>query len=146
MNPDDTVCVYGAGHIGCYVGARLAAAGARHLSLVCSGADDLVAQSNEAIIDQALGDLADAVPAVRRARLARATAVRERRATFSLAAGAPPRPGTHTGLPGLLLAGDWTDTGLPATIESAVVSGHRAAAAALKLLSRPRPHPAPGPR
>jgi len=126
--------------------ARIAAAGARHLSLVCSGADHLVAQSNEAIIDQALGDLADAVPAVRRARLARATAVRERRATFSLAAGAPPRPGTHTGLPGLLLAGDWTDTGLPATIESAVVSGHRAAAAALKLLSRPRPHPAPGPR
>jgi hypothetical protein len=30
-------------------------------------------------------------------------------------------------VPGLYLAGDWTDTGLPATIESAVVSGHRAA-------------------
>jgi uncharacterized protein with NAD-binding domain and iron-sulfur cluster len=57
----------------------------------------------------------------------RATAVRERRATFSLAAGEPVRPATATPLPGFLLAGDWTDTGLPATIESAVVSGRRAA-------------------
>jgi uncharacterized protein with NAD-binding domain and iron-sulfur cluster len=42
----------------------------------------------------------------------------------------PPRPKTHTGVSGLFLAGDWVDTGLPATIESAVVSGHLAAAAA----------------
>jgi uncharacterized protein with NAD-binding domain and iron-sulfur cluster len=55
--------------------------------------------------------------------------VREPNATFSLAAGQPVRPGVHTGVQGLLLAGDWTDTGLPATIEGAVVSGHAAAAA-----------------
>ena len=61
----------------------------------------------------------------------RGTAIRERRATFSLDAGQPPRPATHTGLAGFFLAGDWTDTGLPATIESAVVSGHRAAHAVL---------------
>ena len=61
--------------------------------------------------------------------LVRATAVRERRATFSLAAGEPVRPDTITPLAGFLLAGDWIDTGLPATIESAVVSGHRAARA-----------------
>ena len=54
--------------------------------------------------------------------------MRERRATFSLAPGQPPRPGTQTAVRGLLLAGDWVDTGLPATIEGAVVSGHRAAA------------------
>ena len=55
--------------------------------------------------------------------------VRERRATFA----ATPqenakRPGVETAWPNLYLAGDWTDTGLPATIESAVRSGHRAAA------------------
>jgi hypothetical protein len=47
--------------------------------------------------------------------------------TFSLAPDAPPRPGTRTPIEGLLLAGDWIETGLPATIESAVISGHRAA-------------------
>ena len=65
-----------------------------------------------------------------RARLLRATVVREPRATFSLAPGQPPRPSTRTPVRGLYLAGDWIDTGLPATIESAVRSGHRAAAAA----------------
>jgi uncharacterized protein with NAD-binding domain and iron-sulfur cluster len=57
--------------------------------------------------------------------------VREKQATFSLAAGQPARPATRTALPGFFLAGDWIDTGLPGTIESAVVSGHRAAAAVL---------------
>jgi uncharacterized protein with NAD-binding domain and iron-sulfur cluster len=55
--------------------------------------------------------------------------IREPRATFSLAPGQPPRPATRTDVPGLYLAGDWIDTGLPATIEAAVRSGHRAAAA-----------------
>ena len=57
--------------------------------------------------------------------------IRERRATFSLKPGSPPRPRTATAVTGLFLAGDWTDTGLPATIEGAVVSGNRAAAAVL---------------
>ena len=46
---------------------------------------------------------------------------------YSLAPDAPPRPQTETAIDGFYLAGDWIDTGLPATIESAVVSGHRAA-------------------
>ena len=62
--------------------------------------------------------------------LRRAVVVREKRATFSVAPGQPPRPPMETAIPGLFLAGDWIDTGLPATIESAVVSGHRAAAEA----------------
>ena len=53
--------------------------------------------------------------------------IREKRATFSLAPGQPSRPGTRTPIKGLVLAGDWIDTGLPGTIESAVVSGHQAA-------------------
>ena len=82
------------------------------------------------LIRNALDEVVDALPAARDATLRRATVVREKRATFSLAPGQPPRPATRTSLPGLLLAGDWIDTGLPATIESAVVSGHWAAAAA----------------
>ena len=104
---------------------------ASHLSLVCSGADEIVGLENDAIVARAVAEFSAAVPAATRARLVRATAVRERRATFSLAAGEPARPAPVTPLPGFLLAGDWTDTGLPATIESAVVSGHRAARAIL---------------
>ena len=72
-------------------------------------------------------EVAEALPGARGARLLRATVVREKHATFSLAPGQPPRPGTRTPVDGLFLAGDWIDTGLPGTIESAVVSGHRAA-------------------
>ena len=52
-------------------------------------------------------------------------------ASFSLAPDAPPRPGTRTPIEGLLLAGDWIETGLPATIEGALRSGHNAASLAL---------------
>jgi uncharacterized protein with NAD-binding domain and iron-sulfur cluster len=78
----------------------------------------------------ALDELGAALPATRSARVRKAVAVREKRSTFSLAPGAPPRPHTETPINGLLLAGDWIETGLPATIESAVISGHRAAALA----------------
>jgi zeta-carotene desaturase len=84
----------------------------------------------------ALGDLNRAVPSSRPARLLRSLVVRERRATFSLVPGQPLRPATRTPLAGFFLAGDWIDTGLPATIESAVRSGHAAAEAVLDLAVR----------
>ena len=105
-----------------------------HLSLVSSGAVALVGRENQEIIDLALRELRQALPAARDAIVRRAVVVREKRATFSVAPGQPPRPSTRTAVPGLFLAGDWIDTGLPATIESAVVSGHAAAAAALDFL------------
>jgi len=105
-----------------------------HLSLVSSGATALVGQSNQELIDLALRELTGALPAVRGAELRRAVVVREKRATFSVAPGQPRRPPVETPIPNLFLAGDWIDTGLPATIEGAVVSGHRAAAAALRFL------------
>lgn len=98
-----------------------------HLSLTSSGAEDIVGWTNDALVALALRELAEALPAAASASVRRSTAVRERRATFSLAPGEPPRPGVDTPVEGLFLAGDWTDTGLPATIEGAVVSGHRAA-------------------
>jgi squalene-associated FAD-dependent desaturase len=103
---------------------------ASHLSLVSSGAEAIVAQTNDALTATALGEVRDALPAARSATLRKSLVVREKRSTFSLAPGAPPRPGARTAIEGLLLGGDWTDTGLPATIESAVLSGHRAAAIA----------------
>ena len=98
-----------------------------HLSLTSSGAEDIVGWTNDALVAHARRELAEALPAAASAIVRRSTAVRERRATFSLAPGEPQRPGVDTPVQGLFLAGDWTDTGLPATIEGAVASGHRAA-------------------
>ena len=109
-----------------------------HLSLVSSGANALVGQSNQELVDVAMRELTEALPAVRGAERRRAVVVREKRATFSVAPGQPRRPPVETAIPGLVLAGDWIDTGLPATIEGAVVSGHRAAAAALRFLTEAR--------
>ena len=100
-----------------------------HLSLTSSGAETIVALPNDALVKMALEEIRDALPAARRARFRKGLAVREKRSTFSLAPDAPPRPQTRTAIEGFLLAGDWIDTGLPATIESAVISGHRASAA-----------------
>jgi hypothetical protein len=103
---------------------------ASHLSAISSGAEELVVQPNDILVAIALGELREAVPAARTAPLRKGLAVREKRSTFSLAPGSPPRPGTATPIEGFLLAGDWIETGLPATIESAVIAGHRAAALA----------------
>ncbi|HUF46991.1 MAG TPA: hydroxysqualene dehydroxylase HpnE [Vicinamibacterales bacterium] len=104
---------------------------ARHLSIVASGAEDLVAIDNAAITALAARQIADTLPDLVPGRIDRSVVVREHRATFSLAPGAPPRPDPATPISGFWLAGDWTNTGLPGTIESAVVSGHRAADGAL---------------
>ena len=102
-------------------------AGASHLSFVSSGAAEVVARSNESLADLAAAELFAALPAARTSRVLRSVVVREKRATFSLAPGQPARPATRTAVSGLLLAGDWIETGLPATIEGAVLSGHAAA-------------------
>ena len=102
-----------------------------HLSLVASGADALAGERAEDLVTRAAREVSEAIPGARSATLVRGTVIRERHATFSLAAGQPARPPTESNVPGLWLAGDWIDTGLPGTIESAVVSGHRAARAIL---------------
>jgi len=107
-----------------------------HLSMVSSGAAALVELDNAELVAMAHRELMDAVPAVRSARLMKGTVIREPRATFSLAPGQPARPETVTPVAGLYLAGDWIETGLPATIESAVRSGHWAAAAVLRQLAK----------
>ena len=108
--------------------------GERHpgyLSFVISGARRLIDRSNDEILGIVLNDLRAMIPASADAKLLRALVLKEKHATM---APAPDtfrfRPATQTPIPNLFLAGDWVQTGLPATIESAVISG-RAAAAAL---------------
>ena len=107
---------------------------ASHLSLVSSGAEAVVARSNDELIALALEELRSACPEARTAVVRRAVVVRERKATFSVAPGMPARPPVRTAIPGLYLAGDWIGNDLPATIEGAVISGHAAAGEAARYL------------
>jgi hydroxysqualene dehydroxylase len=97
-----------------------------HVSVTISAANRLVDQGADAIAATVWPDvraalnLRDPMPVWR--------VVKERRATFAATAAQEKlRPGARTGLANLVLAGDWTDTGLPATIEGAIRSGRTAA-------------------
>lgn len=97
-------------------------------SVTVSAAGDLAAEPVEAIARKTWGDVAAALGPGR--DLPPYRVVKERRATFAQTPGeARRRPKTRCGLANVYLAGDWTDTGLPATIEGAVRSGHMAARA-----------------
>jgi squalene-associated FAD-dependent desaturase len=86
---------------------------------------------------EALGAL---FPRARSAKVVDAVVSREHEATFRGVPGtARLRPGPETGIGGLFLAGAWTDTGWPATMEGAVRSGSRAAVHALRAVTRQRP-------
>ena len=113
---------------------------ASHLSLVASGAEDLVAADSASLIALAAREVGASLPGARDAVLLRGTVIREKRATFSLAPGQPARPPVRTPVDGLFVAGDWIDTGLPGTIESAAIAGHQAAREILNL-QPPISHP-----
>ena len=104
--------------------------GGRYLQLVVSASRDLTALSRREIIDIAVGDLRLFFPRVRDANLVKAHVVKEQRATFSAAPETEClRPGTESSIANLYLAGDWTRSGWPATMEGAVRSGYIAAEA-----------------
>ncbi len=104
----------------------------QYLTVSLSGAHEWWPLPKEALRERLLGALAQALPAAREARVERTVVVKEQRATFASPPGAPPRLPQRTPVPGLYLAGDWTDTGWPSTMESAVRSGNRAATAVLE--------------
>ncbi len=82
------------------------------------------------MIELALKELAEFFPNVKQAKLERAHVVKEMRATYSAVPGLEKqRPVQKTAIPNLFLAGDWTRTGWPATMEGAVRSGYLAAEA-----------------
>ncbi len=101
-----------------------------HLELVVSVAQKLVPMSQAEIVELAVRELALFFPVVREAKLLKAVVTKEVRATFAVTPGVDARrPGARTAWPGLFLAGDWTDTGWPATMEGAARSGFLAAEA-----------------
>jgi uncharacterized protein with NAD-binding domain and iron-sulfur cluster len=96
----------------------------QYLAISLSAADEYVDVPAAALREQFVPALAELFPAAREAQVAEFFVTRERRATFRQAPGtARLRPGPGTQLPGLVLAGAWTDTGWPDTMESAVRSG-----------------------
>jgi squalene-associated FAD-dependent desaturase len=102
----------------------------RYLQCVVSASRDLTPLSRNEIIDIAIGDLRLYFPKVKDARLVKAHVIKEQRATYSAAPETEAlRPTAESGLPNVILAGDWTRTGWPATMEGAVRSGYLAAEA-----------------
>jgi len=111
----------------------------RYLQLVISASYDLVPRSRQEIIDICLQDVREVLPDARQANLTKATVIKETAATFSIEPGSDRwRPSQRTPLPNLFLAGDWTATGWPATMEGAVRSGYLAAEAVLAAAGAPR--------
>jgi hydroxysqualene dehydroxylase len=103
-----------------------------YVSLVISGAHRHIHRSREELLAIALRELGDLLPAARHARLTHSVVIKERFATFSPRSDAEDiRPPSTTPVRGFYLAGDWTATGLPPTIEGAVKSGYTAAQAIL---------------
>jgi squalene-associated FAD-dependent desaturase len=100
----------------------------QHLAFVVSAAYRSAPKPNAEIVAAATGALGRRFPAMAEAQVQRALVLREPLATFASSPELEPlRPEPDTPIPGLFLAGDWTNTGLPATIEGAVRSGQRAA-------------------
>lgn len=98
------------------------------IAVIISAARDFVDHTKQALVDMALEELNELIPESRSARLLHSRVVKEREATLAHTIESDSfRPGPRTVVPNLILAGDWTATGLPATIESAVVSGNTAA-------------------
>ncbi|MFJ4552307.1 hydroxysqualene dehydroxylase HpnE [Streptomyces sp. NPDC088817] len=122
---------------------RTEAAGLKHgqyLAVSQSVAQDEIDAPVAVLRERYLPELRRLLPRARRAEVKDFFVTRERTATFAPAPGVGRlRPGARTKAPGLYLAGAWTATGWPATMESAVRSGVKAAEAALSALGRPRP-------
>jgi squalene-associated FAD-dependent desaturase len=119
-------------------GRREPVGGGQYLQLVVSAAYDLVDKPKGEILEIALCDLRAMWPAARQARVERWWVVTEHGATFSVRPGIDAkRPRARTEIDGLFLAGDWTATGWPATMEGAVRSGYAAAEQLLVNLDRP---------
>jgi uncharacterized protein with NAD-binding domain and iron-sulfur cluster len=112
--------------------------GGRYLQLVVSASRDLTERSRNEIIELGLSDLACFFPQVNEARLLKGHVVKEQRATFSAAPDTEAlRPPPQTDNPQLFLAGDWTRTRWPGTMEGAVRSGYLAAEAVTRAAGCP---------
>jgi squalene-associated FAD-dependent desaturase len=111
----------------------------QYLQLVISASYELILKTRQEIIDLCVKELQEVLPATRNAQLRKANVVKEVHATFSPRPGSDAwRPSQRTGIRGFFLAGDWTRTGWPSTMEGAVRSGYLAAEAVLEFAGAPR--------
>jgi zeta-carotene desaturase len=109
-------------------GGEVSSAEGSYIELVVSSSKSLVEKSRGEIIDMALSELREFFPEARDANLVKSTVIKEVHATYSPRPGVDNyRPQPETVWPRVFLAGDWTATGWPATMEGAVRSGYIAA-------------------
>jgi squalene-associated FAD-dependent desaturase len=114
--------------------------GGQYLAVSLSAADAELSMTVDDLRARFEAALQDLLPAARAANIEAFFVTREHAATFRAAPGARAlRPGPRTAIPALVLAGTWTDTGWPATMEGAVRSGHTAAGAAIEAASATQP-------
>jgi zeta-carotene desaturase len=113
--------------------------GGRYVQVVVSASRSLTEMPRADVIALAVRELAEFFPAARDAKLEKAQVIKEVRATFSALPGLEKqRPETETILGNFFLAGDWTRSGWPATMEGAVRSGYLAAEAVTRAAGTPR--------
>jgi squalene-associated FAD-dependent desaturase len=111
----------------------------QYLQLVISASYGLLQKPRQEIIDLCLAEVRHALPQAREAKLTKATVIKEAAATFSPQPGVDRwRPTQETSVRRMYLAGDWTATGWPATMEGAVRSGYLAAEAVLRTAGTPK--------
>jgi zeta-carotene desaturase len=110
-----------------------------YVELVVSASKSLVQKSREQVLELATRELAEFFPIVKEARIMKAAVIKEIYATYAVVPGLDKyRPEAKTGWPRIFLAGDWTATGWPATMEGAVRSGYMAAESVMDALGGPR--------
>ena len=113
--------------------------GGRYLQLVVSASRSLIEMNRADVIALAIRELAEFLPEVKPAQLLKAHVVKEVRATFSAAPRVEElRPESGTKFRNFFLAGDWTRSGWPATMEGAVRSGYLAAEAVTRAAGQPQ--------
>ena len=112
-----------------------------YIELVVSSSKSLIDKSRSEIVDLALAEVREFFPAARDANLVKSTVIKEVNATYSPRPGIDAhRPTSATAWPRVFLAGDWTATGWPATMEGAVRSGYLAAEAVARAAGHPDAH------
>ncbi len=117
---------------------KAAASGEHYYQVVISASHELTGRDRQQVMEEALADLRAVFPLARQAGLHRWRLVTEQNAVFSVRPGIEAlRPAQVTAVSNLMLAGDWTATGWPATMEGAIRSGYLAAEAILSRLGAP---------
>jgi squalene-associated FAD-dependent desaturase len=108
-----------------------------YIELVVSSSKSLIDKSRSEIVELALAEVREFFPSARAANLVKSTVIKEVNATYSPRPGIDAhRPAATTAWPRVFLAGDWTATGWPATMEGAVRSGYLAAEAIARAAGR----------